>query len=79
MVSGLSHYRWAEELGQVMLHELTGDIEVAQKALGHAHRSTTEDIYDHAEKIVDVKTTGMLLDWLLGTEQELLHQSDVIN
>jgi integrase len=62
-----------------MLHELTGDIEVAQKALGHAHRSTTEDIYDHAEKIVDVKTTGMLLDWLLGTEQELLHQSDVIN
>jgi site-specific recombinase XerD len=45
-----------------VLHELTGDIEVAQKALGHARRSTAEGIYDHAEPLVGVKTTGLLLD-----------------
>lgn len=32
-----------------VLHALTGGIEKAQKALGHAHRSTTESFYDHAE------------------------------
>ena len=44
-----------------ILHEETGDIEVAQRALGHARRPTTEDIYDHAKVVVDEAITGMLL------------------
>jgi integrase len=62
-----------------VLHEITGDIEVAQRALGHARRSTTEGIYDHAEKTVDVKTTGLLLEWLLGSESDLLQQTETVN
>ncbi len=44
-----------------ILHRETGDIEVAQRALGHARRSTTEDIYDHAEPVIDEAITGLLL------------------
>jgi integrase len=62
-----------------VLHELTGDIEKAQRALGHAHRSTTESFYDHAENVVDAQTTVLLLDWLVGQEHELLQQRETIN
>jgi integrase len=61
------------------LHELTGDIETAQKALGHASRATTESYYDHAEVVVDSKTTGLLLNWLVGSDAELLERRDTIN
>jgi hypothetical protein len=39
-------------------------------------RVSKQQLYE--ERIVDVKTTGMLLDRLLGTEQELLQQSDTV-
>ena len=48
------------------LHELTGDIEQAQKALGHARRATTEDYYDHAENVVAEATTQLLVDMFLN-------------
>jgi integrase len=60
-------------------HELTGDIEKAQKALGHARRSTTESYYDHAEIVVDASTTGLLLDWLVGPDAELLGHKELVN
>jgi site-specific recombinase XerD len=62
-----------------VLHELTGDIEKAQKALGHAHRSTMESFYDHAENVVDASTTGLLFDWFVGEDHELLQQRDTVN
>jgi len=62
-----------------VLHELTGDIEKAQKALGHAHRSTTESYYDHVGNVVDAQTTGLLLDWLVGEDREMLQQRDTVN
>lgn len=62
-----------------VLHELAGDIEQAQKALGHAHRSTTESFYDHAENVVDAQTTGLLCDWLVGEDQELWQQRDTVS
>jgi integrase len=62
-----------------VLHELTGNIETAQKALGHARRSTTEDYYDHAEPVVVAETTGLLLDWLLGDDAKLLERPDTVN
>jgi integrase len=65
--------------GATVLHELTGDIEISQRALGHASRSTTEIIYDHAEVVVGTETTGLLLDWLLGSDGELLERSDTLN
>ena len=61
-----------------ILHAETGDIEVAQRALGHSRRSTTEDIYDHAEIIVDEATTGMLLGAIVE-DVALLQCSDVVN
>ncbi len=61
-----------------ILHAETGDIEVAQRALGHARRSTTEDIYDHAEIIVDEATTGMLLGAIVE-DVAILQCSDVVN
>ncbi len=60
-----------------VLHEQTGDIEVAQRALGHARRSTTEDVYDHAERIVDEETTSILVQVILG-DTGILH-SEAIN
>jgi integrase len=61
-----------------ILHAETGDIEVAQRALGHARRSTTEDIYDHAEVVVDEATTGMLLGAIVE-DFAILQCSDVVN
>lgn len=61
-----------------ILHAETGDIEVAQRALGHARRSTTEDIYDHAEVVVDEATTGILLGAIVE-DVALLQCSDVVN
>jgi integrase len=61
-----------------ILHEETGDIEVAQRALGHARRSTTEDIYDHAEVVVDEEIVGMLLGAIIG-DGALLQHSDLVN
>ena len=60
-----------------ILHQETGDIEVAQRALGHARRSTTEDVYDHVESIVDEKTTSILVQVILG-DSNILH-SEAIN
>jgi len=60
-----------------ILHGETGDIEVAQRALGHARRSTTEDVYDHVESIVDEKTTSILVQVILGNSN-ILH-SEAIN
>lgn len=61
-----------------ILHEETGDIEVAQRALGHARRSTTEDIYDHAEVVVDEATTGMLLGAIVE-DIAILQCNDAVN
>lgn len=60
-----------------VLHEQTGDIEVAHRALGHARRSTTEDVYDHAERIVDEETTDILVQVILG-DTNILHR-EVVN
>jgi integrase len=60
-----------------ILHEETGDIEVAQRALGHARRSTTEDIYDHVEQVIGEKVTGLLLD-AIAPDLSIL-SSDAIN
>lgn len=60
-----------------VLHEQTGDIEVAQRALAHARRSTTEDVYDHAERIVDEETTSILVQVILG-DTGILH-SEAVN
>ncbi len=60
-----------------ILHGETGDIEVAQRALGHARRSTTEDIYDHVEPVVDEQTTSLLVQVILG-DSNILH-SEAIN
>jgi len=60
-----------------VLHEQTGDIEVAQRALGHARRSTTEDVYNHAERVVDEETTSLLVQVILG-DTNILH-SEAIN
>jgi integrase len=54
------------------------DIEVAQKVLGHARRSTTEDIYDHAEAIIDENVTGLLLE-AIAPDLSILQASDAIN
>lgn len=62
-----------------VLHELTGDIEKAQKTLGQPHRSTTESYYDHAENVVDAQPTGLLFDWLVGEDHELLQRRDTVN
>lgn len=61
-----------------ILHAETGDIEVAQRALGHSRRSTTEDIYDHVEVVVDEATTGMLLGAIVE-DIAILQCSDVVN
>lgn len=61
-----------------ILHAETGDIEVAQRALGHARRSTTEDIYDHVDVVVDEATTGMLLGAIVE-DVAILQCSDVVN
>lgn len=47
-----------------ILHRETGDIEVAQRALGHSRRSTTEDVYDHVEIVVEEGVTQILLSAL---------------
>ena len=60
-----------------VLHELTGDIEVAQRALGHARRSTTEVVYDHAKRIVDEETTSILVQVIIG-DTNILH-SEAVN
>jgi integrase len=60
-----------------VLHEQTGDIEVAQRALGHARRSTTEDVYDHAERILDEETISLLVEDIIG-DANILH-SEAIN
>jgi integrase len=64
--------------GATILHKEIGDIEVAQRALGHARRSTTEDIYDHAEIVVDEATVGMLLGAIVD-DFSILQCSDVVN
>jgi integrase len=64
--------------GATILHKETGGIEVAQRALGQARRSTTEDIYDHVEVIVDEETTGMLLAAIVE-DAAVLQQSDLVN
>ena len=61
-----------------ILHIETGDMEVAQQALGHARRSTTEDIYDHAEVVVDEEITGMLLGAIVE-DVTILQCSDAVN
>jgi integrase len=61
-----------------VLHEEFGDIEVAQRALGHARRSTTEDIYDHAEIVVDEEIVGMLLGAIIE-DVAILQQRDLVN
>jgi integrase len=61
-----------------ILHEETGDIEVAQRALGHARRSTTEDIYDQAEVVVDDAITEMLLGTIVE-DIAMLQCSDAVN
>jgi integrase len=63
--------------GATILHQETGDIEVAQRALGHARRSTTEDIYDHADLTVDEEITGLLLETIAPDLNILL--SDAVN
>jgi integrase len=60
-----------------ILHGETGDIEVAQRALGHARRSTTEDTYDRVEPVVDEQTTSLLVQVILG-DSNILH-SEAIN
>lgn len=62
-----------------LLHGMTGDIETAQKALGHASRSTTENYYDHADVVVSEATTSMLLDWLTDSDYELLERTDTVH
>ena len=62
-----------------LLRVMTGDIETAQKALGHAHRSTTENIYDHSDVVVDEATTSMLLDWLTDSDYKVLERSDTVH
>jgi integrase len=61
-----------------ILHRETGDIEVAQRALGHARCSTTEDVYDHAEMIVGEAITGLLLQ-TIAPDLSILESSDAIN
>ena len=61
-----------------ILHLESGDIEVAQRALGHARRSTTEDIYDHAEVVVDEAITGMLLGAIVK-DIAILECNDLVN
>lgn len=62
-----------------LLRVMTGNIETAQKALGHASRSTTESYYDHAPVVVEEETTTMLLDWLTGSDYELLGRTDTVH
>ena len=61
-----------------ILHEETGDIEVAQRALGHARRSTTEDIYDHVEIVVEEAITRMLLGAIVE-DVAILECSETVN
>jgi hypothetical protein len=61
-----------------VLPEESGDIEVAQRALGHARRSTTEDIYDQAEIVVDEEIVGVLLGAIIG-DGALLRHSELVN
>jgi hypothetical protein len=40
--------------------------------------ATTEDIYDHAEPVIDEAITGLLLN-VIAPDQSILHESDAIN
>ena len=62
-----------------LLHGMTGDIETAQKALGHASRTTTESIYDHSDVVVEEATTSMLLDVFTGSDYEILERTDTVH
>ena len=58
---------------------MTGDIETAQKALGHSSRSTTETYYDHSDVVVEEVTTSMLLDRLTDSDYKVLERSDTVH
>ena len=49
-----------------LLVEKTGDVKLAQEALGHAQISTTSNVYLHNEKVVNETATEVLVDAILG-------------
>jgi integrase len=64
--------------GATILHKETGDIEVAQRSLGHARRSTTEDVYDHAEVVIAEEVTGILLQ-AITENVDLSQGNEIVN
>lgn len=64
--------------GATILHKETGNIEVAQHALGHAQRSTTEGVYDHVEAVVEEDVTAILLD-ILTADVDFSQDSKMVN
>lgn len=49
-----------------MLYAKTGNMKLAQEALGHAQMSTTSNIYLHNERVVADTATEVLVDAILG-------------